>query len=256
MTKTLNSLKNKILERIDSGNVRMRPRWHFVLRLSITIALIFAFGALAVFLFSFLLFILPASGAWFLHDFGAPGWIHFFRLFPYLPAVILAASIILVGLILERFSFAYHRPMIYLGLGILAVVVAGSLLISKTPMHRAFYQQARKSPLPVVGDFYRGYGRMRSDNVYLGTVNNIASSTFQIETEKGEPLVIMMDARTNCPFGCNLELDDTVMIMGRRSDGAVNAFGVRKIKDDEGFFGPPDWRERTPRPGPREMMWP
>ena len=246
MTQSLNSLKNKILERIASGKVNMKPRWYFVLRLLVTIALLAALGALAVFLCSFIFFILPANGSWFLHDFGAPGWLHFFRLFPYLPAGILAASIILLGLILERFSFAYHRHIIYLGLATLVVVLAGSFILAKTPMHRAFYQQSKKSPFPVVGDFYRGYGRMRSNNVYLGTVNNIATSSFQIETEKGEPLIIMMDERTNCPFGCNFELDDTVMIMGERFDNSVNALGVRKIKDDEGFFGPPDW-PRPPR---------
>jgi len=257
MTPTLNLLKNKILERIASGKVSMVPRWHFVLRLIITIALLFAFGALAVFLLSFIFFILPANGSWFLHDFGAPGWVHFFRLFPWLPAILLAISVILLGLVLERFSFVYHRPLIYLGLGTLLVVLAGSLLLAKTPMHRAFYQQSKKTPQSVVGDFYRGFGRMHSDNVYLGTINNVASSTFQIETESGEPLIIMMDERTNCPFGCDLDLDDTVMVMGNRLDGTINAAGVREIRDDEGFFGPPNWRERPPRYGlPREMMWP
>lgn len=256
MTPTLNLLKNKILERIASGKINMVPRWHFVLRLSITIALLVAFGSLAVFLLSFIFFILPANGSWFLHDFGAPGWLHFFRLFPWLLAVILAVSTILLAVVLERFRFAYHRPVIYLGLGTLLVVLAGGLLLAQTPMHRAFYQQSKKTPRSVVGDFYRGFGRMHSNNVYLGTVNNIASSTFQIETESGELLIIMMDERTNCPFGCDLEPNDTVMIMGNRLDGTINAFGVREIKDDEGFFGPPNWRERPPRPGPRKMMWP
>ena len=251
MTKTLDSLKNKILERIASDKISMKPRWHFALRLAVTIALLVAFGGLAFFLCSFLFFILPASGAWFLHDFGAPGWLHFFRLFPYLPAIILAASIILLGLVLERFSFAYHRPLVYLGLGTLLVVFAGSLLISKTPLHGSVYRQTRRAPLPVVDDFYRGYGKMRSNDVFLGTVNNVATSTFQIVTVNGEPLIINLDEKTRCPFDCDLDIDDVVMIMGRRFDGSINALGVRKIKSDEGFFGPPDWN----RP-PKKMIWP
>ncbi|MDP1709514.1 MAG: hypothetical protein Q8L21_01355 [Candidatus Komeilibacteria bacterium] len=246
-----NDLAKKIITKIREGKLNMRPRWYFILQTAAVLVISVLAFVLAVFLISWLYFILHASGAWLLPAFGSHGWMHFLRSFPWLPASIGLILIMILAFILEKFRWAYRQPALYVGLGIVVLTVLFSLTIARTPVHDIFYQQAFKKGGGPAGSLYRGYGQMPRSSAYTGTVMDVATGTFSITTAEGEVISVATDGRTRFPFGYQLEPNDMVMIMGERTDNILRAFGVREIKDNDGFYPDPRNFGRFPFPRPR-----
>ncbi len=241
-----NNFTDKIINKIKERGLHMRPRWHFIAQTLLVIGVCVAAFILAVFLLSWVYFILHANGAWLLPAFGRRGWMGLARSFPWLPAVAGLVLLLVLALILEKFRWAYRLPLLYVGLGVLGLVVVFSLTVAQTPFHQEFYRFAQQGR-GLAGPLYRGYGRMPKDEAYVGTVANPATSTFELATEDGEIFFVNINERTRLPFGFDLVPDDTVMVMGDRLENTLTAFGVREIGDDDGFFDQPRLRRRGPR---------
>ena len=238
---------DNIISKIKERGLHMRPRWHFALQtLGVVLLSVIAF-VLAVFLLSWVYFILHANGAWLLPAFGQRGWLGFARSFPALPAIAGLVLLMVLALVLEKFRWAYRLPLLYVGLGVLGLVAVFSLTVAQTPFHREFYRSAQKGG-GLAGPLYRGYGHMPKGEAYVGTAANVASSTFEITTQDGEIIFVSINERTRLPFGFDLAPDDTVMVMGDRVENMLTAFGLREIGADDGFFDHP----RLMRPAPRE----
>ncbi|MBU4141685.1 hypothetical protein KKE99_02325, partial [Patescibacteria group bacterium] len=80
--KNQKSIKESILSVIKSGQVKMRPRWHFVLKTALA-----AFGVIilvltVLYLASFIIFVLRQTGVLFVPAFGLQGWFAFFTNLP------------------------------------------------------------------------------------------------------------------------------------------------------------------------------
>ena len=222
----------------------MRPRWHFILQTLLVIAVCVAAFVLAVFLLSWVYFILHANGAWLLPAFGRRGWLGFMRSFPWIPAIAGLVLLMVLAGVLEKFRWAYRLPLLYVGLGVLGLVVVFSLTVAQTPFHREFYRSAQKGG-GLTGPLYRGYGHMPKGEAYVGTAANVASSTFELTTQDGEVIFVNINERTRLPFGFDLTPDDTVMVMGDRVANILTAFGLREIGDDDGFFDHPRLMQRA-----------
>src|SRR3989344_577393 len=79
-----NSIKDAVLAKIKSGQAKMKPRWHFVLKDAL-----FAMGSVIValtllYLLSFVIFVLHRNGAWFAPSLGLRGAREFFFALPWL----------------------------------------------------------------------------------------------------------------------------------------------------------------------------
>lgn len=243
-----NDLAKKVITSIRERHINMRPRWHFVFQTIVVLVVSALSFMLAVFLISWLYFIIHANGTWLLPSFGSRGWLHFLRSFPWLPASFGLVFIMILAFVLEKFRWVYRQPVVYVGLGILILIVLSSLTVSFTPVHYMFYKQAFRKEGGPVGPLYRGYGRMPRGNVFTGTVADMASSTFSITTPEGEIILVSTDDRTRFPFDYQMELNDMVMIMGERAEeNILRAFGVREIKDNDGFYPNPGNPARPPR---------
>src|SRR3989344_96910 len=90
------TLSEKILAEIKRGDLRMRPKWHFLLR-----AAILFFGTILLllclfYIVSFIIFVLRQSGAWFVPTFGVRGWLTVLAALPWF--LILLALLLLATL--------------------------------------------------------------------------------------------------------------------------------------------------------------
>ncbi len=236
------------MEAIKAGRVKMRPKWHFVLK-----AVLAALGGIllllaVLYLTSFILFILRQTGVLFVPVFGFGGWHIFFTSLPWLLIFLLMIFIIVLEILVRRYSFAYRRPLLYSAAGIALLAIIGGYIVAATPLHGKLFKNAERGNLPFAGRFYREYGLQRLQNVNLGIIIEITNEGFLIQNRRNDILRVIITPETRFPLGTDFAENDTVVVFGERDDGAVRALGVRKVGDE---FGPePDMRNpdlREPR---------
>lgn len=124
---------NKIIEKLKQGEFKMRPKWHFVLRVVLVAILIILFLLSALFLFSLILF---PSGP-----------------FPWPLLILVIIFIALLEYFLQEFKIVYRRPIIYSFLIILCLLIISGLFLNKVHFH----QRIEKKKLPGIERFYRKF---------------------------------------------------------------------------------------------------
>ena len=249
------SIKEQVLQRIQSGQAKMRPRWHFVLRAALLLVSAVVFALALLYLASFIIFILRLNGVWFAPAFGWRGIGVFLVSLPWL---LLAAIIIfaaLLEILVRRYSFAYRKPLLYSALAIVGLVALGSFAMARFGLHQGIFNYSRKNNLPLAGPFYRGYGAPNLENVHAGMIDEIIEEGFRLINLQDENLKVLISPATRFPYGFDLEEGDKVMILGERNDDEIQAFGVRRIADE--MRGPaPRHMRRGMQPGwPRPGMF-
>lgn len=234
-------MQKRVLEAIRAGQVKMRPKWHFILK-AILAALGGALLLIAVlYLTSFILFISRQTGVLFMPIFGVKGWHVFFASLPWLLIVLLLVFILVLEILVKRYSFAYRRPLLYSAVGIVLFTIAGGYIIAATSLHGRLFKSAERGELPFAGRFYREYGLRQVQNVHLGTISEITDNGFLIKGRRNDALRIIISAQTRFPLGTDFVKDDTVVVFGERDGETVRALGVRKIDDE--FDPEPDMRK-------------
>lgn len=240
------SISENVLDKIKKGEIKMRPKLYFILKMILLTLGVIIFFLLTFSLVSFIVFTLRANGVWFLPGFGLPGIRAFFVSLPWILILIVLPLILILELLAKKFAFVYRRPIVYSILAIIVVVIIGGFFINRTQFHPALFREAQKGGLPVVGKFYRDFGMPRFRNVHHGLVSEMTDNGFLLETPKGEVLTVIVASDTRFPFNEDIKENDIVVVLGDRDDHTVRAFGVRKV-DDEFDILP---QRRGPAPSP------
>ncbi|MCK4781741.1 hypothetical protein KAS79_02315 [Candidatus Parcubacteria bacterium] len=230
-----NFIAEKVLDKIKSGEVKMKSRAYFVLRAVLLILGILVLTFFLIYFISFIIFSLRASGALFLPKFGFSGMKILFNALPWLLILIAATLIISLEIFAKRFTFVYRRPIIYSLLVIIIIVAAGSFLIDKTGFHPNLFRKAQERRLPAIGIIYRDFGAPRIGNAHHGVIFEVIKSGFKIETPCGEELTIIISSKTHFPLKADIKKGDVVVVLGKRSDGAVQAIDIRKVNKGRFF---------------------
>jgi len=223
-------LVEKVINQVKSGQIKMKSKIHFVLK-AILFSLITLFTALfIVFFISFIIFILKINGVWFLPGFGFKIIGTFFTSLPWILILIAIALIIVLELLVKKFSFAYRRPIFYSVLTIIMFIALGSFIIEKTQIHNDLFLKAQDNKLPIAGKFYRGFGELKSSQVYKGIVFDIIDNDFHLKTFNGEVLTIIVDLNTRFPLkNKSISKGDQIMVFGERDNDQIKAVGIRRI---------------------------
>lgn len=239
-------IKETVFEKIKSGQVKMRPRLYFVSKTVLVVFGALAAGIFILFLISFILFALRASGLWFLPGFGLRGFRIFFISLPWLLILISGILIVVLEILVKRFAFVWRKPILYSLLAIILVVFLGSFLIDRTPFHSGLFLRAREGRLPLAGPIYRGFGMPESHGVHAGVVLEIIENGFRLKKPDNQLLTIVVTPDTQFSSEKEIKQGDTVVVMGERDDNTVRAFGIRKVENRFNIF-----ERRMPLPGPR-----
>ncbi|MCK5123248.1 MAG: hypothetical protein KAQ87_03830 [Candidatus Pacebacteria bacterium] len=230
------STARKVLGKIKNDQIKMRSKTYFVLKSVLTIFSVFLVAFFILYLTSFILFALRASGAWYLHGFGFYGLRASFILLPWLLIIIATVLLVVLEILVKHFSFAYHRPILYSILGIIIFTISGSFVIDKAQFHTCLFQKAQEGRLPVMGNFYRNLGIEKNRNVCRGIVLKTINNNFQIKTPRGKVLNVSITSETQFSNGADIKKDDIIIVLGKRNNGEVQAIGVRKIDDELNSF--------------------
>ncbi len=210
-------MERNVLAAISSGRIKMRPRWQFILQ-----AALLGVGAVIIlltllYLVSFILFALHESGAWFVPNFGLPGWWALFRRLPWVLIGFVIVFVVVLEVLVRRYAFAYQRPLLASALWIVGIVFVGGLVISATRFHREIFDFSRRSGLPVIGGIYQRFGVPRFDDIHRGEIVQMATGTFVIQDDDGDTSTIIIMPATRLPLGNGFEVGDMVVVLGRRT---------------------------------------
>ena len=224
-------LADRVLNKLENSQVKMRPKAYFVLRTILIALAIIVIALFALYLTSFIVFALRASGLWYLPKFGFNGIGALITLLPWLLILIAVLLIIVMEMLVKYFAFAYRRPILFSMLGIIVLVLLGGLMIDRTQFHANLFQKAQERRLPIAGELYRNFGAAKFQDVHRGTVSEITTKGFLIETRGGQTLTILVTSNTRL-FEANIKKDDVIVIMGKRDNNTVQALAIRKIDDN------------------------
>lgn len=231
------SLKDQILKDIRSGDVSMRPRLYFVLKIAALVASVFGVVAISVFIFNFILFTVRISGQENLLGFGPRGWEIFVFHFPWHLLVLDIALIIGLQWLLRQFKFGYKIPILYLLLGLLCItIVAGFALDRGTPFNDRLYQMRGRGLPPPLGGFYDRANRPPplGSGVCRCTITDISGNVLTVQDSRStSTLTVILPANDPRATTTSLQVGDMVLVAGDEKDGVINAFGVRKISPDD-----------------------
>lgn len=222
-------LRENILTRIQKGQAKMTPRWHFILKTSL-----FLFGFILIFLcalylLSFTLFVLDKSQLWFVPQFGAHGVFIFFRSLPWLLIFVVLLFLIVLQILARRYSFSYQRPLLFSVLGILVLVIIGSSVIQKLRFHEGVSIYSRMHKLPFAGPMYERFELGEEQSIYPGVIIEIRDPNFSIKSRRQEILQVEVTDETRFPAGKKFLVGDEVLVLGEREDDIIEAYGVRPI---------------------------
>jgi len=233
-----NSISDNVLDKIKSGDVKMKPKIYFILRMVLLILGVMFLFSFIIYLISFILFSLRASGLLFLPKFGFLGIGILFGSLPWFLIFLAAILIVILEIFTKHFTFIYRRPILYSLLTIIVIVIAVSFLIEKTPFHSSLFLSAREKHLPLIGPFYRNYGAPSLHNVHRGVVSEIIDNSFKIKTPRNETLTVVITSQTHLPPEKEIKEGDEVVVLGERNDDTVEALEIHQIEKDFDLFPP------------------
>lgn len=240
----MKNLKDDILNKIKSGEVDMKPHWHFVLK-----SLLLLLGAsvtflLMVYMLSFIHFYLRQSGIGFVHMYGFKGLSLFVLSSPWILIASTGSLVVVTQILTRKYSCSFRRPLLYSLVVIIIAALFGAYIVGRTQVHSRLQGVAEDRGMPLLGPLYRGIGEGRPESITFGMITEMKENGFILESDRGEVVTIVLTSETRQPPEKEFAEGDTVLVFGDREGGAVTAIGVR--------LAPPDFNgKRRGRPGLR-----
>lgn len=227
------SMKEHILERIEQQHVRMKPKWHFVLKsmlfiLALSVAVLFL-----LYLVSLILFTLELNGAWFAPSFGFRGVMLFLVSLPWMLVLLSVLLLLVIELLASHFSFAYSKPMIYSLFVVGGVITIGSFGVAKTDIHDKIYTIAHKNAWDIPGTIYRVEGPeyRQGQLVQMGKITEVITNGCIITDVKGKEMVVVVTPETRLPEGFVFDEGQLVVVIGNKKGITTTAFGLRQLSE-------------------------
>jgi len=225
-----NSIKDQVLSKIEEGQTKMKPKWHFALHTALFIVGVVVVLLLALYIASFSLFILDESDLWFVPSFGFAGLCLFLKSLPWFLIAIVLVFLILLHILVRHYAFAYQRPLLYSALAIIIFVIGGSLVIHYIGLHEGISAYSQKHQLPFAHPLYEKLGHPKNKQVYPGIIIEIREQDFSLQNRWHEVYEVYITTSTHFPYGARFMIGDEVIVIGEEiEDDKIEAFGIRKI---------------------------
>ena len=228
---TNNSLREKVLTRIHEQKTKMIPRWHFVLKAGLCLLGCILILLLVIYLLSFTFFILDENRLWFVPEFGMRGILLFLSSLPWLVIAAVLLFVVLLQVLVTKYAFAYHRPLLFSVMGIVGVVTLGSLVVRQVRFHEEMEVYSRRNNLPFA-PLYQKMTPYQNDHIYPGFIIEFHApeKDFSLETRTQEVFEVHITPMTRLPAGKSFSLGDEVIVLGDRQGNRIEAFGIKKIR--------------------------
>lgn len=235
-----------IIQAIKDRQVRMTPRWRYVLRMA-AVGIGIAFVAVGLFYFGSLIEYFWRQAHYdVLPGFGPRGYAVLVRRFPWEQLAVVILAFGLMFFMVRKFAAGYRLPILLLVVILLGALAAGSFFLVNTPIHERLQKRAEGQRLPVLGPLYHRAGARLSDNVQIGTVTEVSPDSFVMSSIENmhQAQVVVLSDKTSLPPGWSPAVGQRVIVLGDSNGATLQALAVRPAP---GHFE----RGIPPRPMPR-----
>lgn len=198
------------------------------LRTIITVTGIAACTIGGVLIAGLLFSILATSGFWMLPGFGLLGMIVFWQSFPWFPLIVIIALSIALSFLLHRCHVCRRRSLLSLSLVLPILTLLTGFLLSLLPVFRHMQPPPPPRDDRLSESLLRGYGAWRFHNVFRGTLTGTEGS-YALRSAQNRLVPLELTAGIRLPLEPQIGSGDTVLIIGEPHDGAIRAFGIRKL---------------------------
>lgn len=226
MNPSQSTTQEVVMKAIDQGEVKMRPRWYFIVQATVFGAGVLIIVGMVVYTISLAVFVTEQSGIYLAPSYGWNGFLLFAGSIPW---ALVVSAMLLVGvleLLARRFSFVYSRPLAYSFVGIIVSVGVAGAIVAETSFHVSLARFVRGNPVPFARSWYDYFDPEQVHGTYRGRVEAIFPEGFVLENRFGRTTTIMITSQTRLP-GVALREDDRVMVIGFGDTSTVSAWGVR-----------------------------
>lgn len=253
MTPDNNPLSGKILKQIRTGQVVMKPKIYFIGKVIAGFAAGVLALALALFVASFLVFLITRHGLWYLPKFGLPGLKALGADFPWVILLVAAALAVYLAALVKNNSFAYRKPAIYSFGAIILFMAAGGVALAGSGLHARLHNRAAAGELSILGTLYRGYEKKLGRQAFFGRIEEITGEGATLFTPEGKSVDIKIDGQTRLPSG-NPQKGESVIVGASQRGGKTKAFGVEKINGSQAASAPGQLKKKLKMLYPKKIL--
>jgi glucan phosphoethanolaminetransferase (alkaline phosphatase superfamily) len=155
--KELDLIEKKVLDSIKSGKVHMKPRWYFVLRISLIVTILFSAFFALIYLLSFIGLVFYEKKIFDLLNLGPRGLRAFMSAIPWVVIFVSMLSFSLLYVLIKRYSFVYKKPLAYSFFGLVFIVVLLGFVINVIDSNFRFARIGEKPKDIILGPMHKYY---------------------------------------------------------------------------------------------------
>ncbi len=218
-------ITDQVIEAISGGQVKIRPKWQVLVKSGLVILICVLLAIVLFYLESFIIFSLRHTGIILLPTFGPRGWLAFLLYLPWLLILLSLILILVLEVLLRRYSLAYHRPLLYSLLVIL--VGAGFIGYLLAPCHQTIYRVASENRLPLAGHFYRDLDNRDFSGVRHGVMVSVSGTNFVIQSWDGATSSVIVGDTDDFRSGVHSQQGDELFFFGDEGPDQFHARGMR-----------------------------
>jgi hypothetical protein len=218
------TIKNNILKKIQSGDLKMRSRLEILTeKLGIGSGILLLFAVLII-ISGLVSYWLKLNSDLIFGGYARFGLRIFTQTFPYTFVFIFICLFLLLSLMLRKFDVSYKKPFITILSVIIGLVVVLGWFSLNNPIGRGFYQNEGR---------FLGMGRMMNNaNSINGQVLQVNESEIVLSIYNGEKVKIKTSNDTHYPFGTP-KISDNIRCIGTWNGVYFNAMGVRVFDEND-----------------------
>lgn len=224
------SIKDRVLQDIRSGDVKMTPRSYFIIEVMTLVAIAVAALLITVFLFNFISFIVRINDQGILLRFGPRGIAAFAHFFPWYLLILDMGLVILLQWLLRQFRSGYRIPVLYVLAGLLVAAACMGFALDQTSINDRLMERSGTLP-PPFGILYRGAHRppQPGSGICRCVILAIEGNRLIVQDTRGATttLTVVLPENDSRATTTSLQIGDAVFIAGEEKDGVIQAFGVR-----------------------------
>ena len=226
-----NSIAEKVVSKIERGELKMRSRAYFIAKLLLVVGLLVLFFLLLLYFGSLIVFVLRINDILLFHGIGFYATRNILLSFPWYLVFLIFTLILLISVIGRKFKFVYRSPFIISLVAILIMVVVSSFLIEKSSLHYSFFRLAEKEKLPVVGKMYRNLGNINIDDAYFGVILEKQNDFWTMELDSGKEVKLKVTEKTRGRrLYLQIEEGEKVLAIGELDEGVIDVVSFKVIE--------------------------
>lgn len=218
-TKTTD-LTRQVMNQINTGKVTMRPKAYFIagsLLLGLGFAGVLVSGTMFTALSSYHF---RTFGSLQFLRFGPAGVGPFINAVPWVPLLITILSFYGGLKLLKRYDISYKKNFLALAIGLIFATIIVGLIIDRLDAHRPLRQFAPAKPLFRQHFVHKQY--------IVGQVTGTAEQEYSVATPNGQQVTVQTNDSTHYPFGQDIQIGDTVHVVGHWQEDVFQAKGIGK----------------------------